>query len=47
MKKRPLRIALTLLFTGLALAYLVWKIDFHQTVDILADDAEIGNDPNP
>jgi uncharacterized protein (TIRG00374 family) len=37
MKKRSLRITLTLLFTGLALAYLVWKIDIHQTVDILVD----------
>ena len=37
MKKRSVRIALTLLFTGLALAYLVWKIDLHQTLDILGD----------
>ena len=37
MKKRTLRIALTLAFTGLALAYLVWKIDLHQTIDILLD----------
>ena len=35
--KRPLRIGGTLLLTGLALAYLVWKIDIHQTVDILVD----------
>ena len=31
------RIPLTLAFTGLALAYLVWKIDIHQTVEILVD----------
>ena len=37
MKKRSVRIALTLLFTGLALGYLVWKIDIHQTIDILVD----------
>jgi uncharacterized protein (TIRG00374 family) len=35
--RRSLRIALTLAFTGLAITYLVWKIDFHQTVDILID----------
>ena len=35
--KRPLRIGGTLLLTGLALGYLVWKIDIHQTVDILVD----------
>ena len=34
---RPLRIGLTLLFTGLALAYLVWKVDIHETVDTLLD----------
>ncbi|HKP09761.1 MAG TPA: lysylphosphatidylglycerol synthase transmembrane domain-containing protein [Gaiella sp.] len=37
MKKRSVRIALTLLFTGLALSYLVWKIDLHQTIEILGD----------
>ena len=37
MSKRSLRITLTLLLTGLALAYLVWKIDLHQTIDILLD----------
>ena len=37
MKKRSVRIALTLLFTGLALSYLVWKIDLHRTIDILGD----------
>jgi uncharacterized protein (TIRG00374 family) len=35
--KRWLRIALTLVFTGLAVAYLVWKIDLHTTIDILVD----------
>jgi len=34
---KPLRIGLTLLLTGLALAYLVWKIDLGQTVDTLLD----------
>jgi glycosyltransferase 2 family protein len=34
---RRLRIVLTLLLTGLALAYLVWKVDIHQTVDTLLD----------
>jgi len=37
MKKRSLRITLTLVFTGLALTYLVWKIDLHKTLDILVD----------
>jgi len=31
------RIPLTLAFTGLALAYLVWKVDLHETVDVLLD----------
>jgi uncharacterized protein (TIRG00374 family) len=35
--KRALRIGLTLLLTGLALAYLVWKVDVHETVDTLLD----------
>jgi hypothetical protein len=35
--RRSLRIALTLLFTGLAVTYLVWKIDLHTTVDIIVD----------
>jgi len=34
---RPLRVTATLLFTGLAVAYLVWKIDLEQTLEILAD----------
>ena len=34
---RRLRIVLTVLLTGLALAYLVWKVDIHQTVDTLLD----------
>jgi uncharacterized protein (TIRG00374 family) len=31
------RIPLTLAFTGLALAYLVWKVDLHETIDVLLD----------
>jgi uncharacterized protein (TIRG00374 family) len=34
---RRLRVALTLVVTGLCTAYLVWKIDLAQTVDVLAD----------
>jgi uncharacterized protein (TIRG00374 family) len=34
--KRGLRVAATLLFTGLAVAYLAWKIDLEQTWDVLA-----------
>ena len=34
---RRLRVAATLLLTGLAVAYLVWKIDVGQTADVLAD----------
>ena len=34
---KPIRIGLTLLLTGLALAYLVWKIDLGQTIDTLLD----------
>jgi uncharacterized protein (TIRG00374 family) len=35
--KRPLRVALTLLVTGLATAYVIWKIDVSRTVEILGD----------
>ena len=35
--KRWLRVVATLLLTGLAVAYLVWKIDVGQTADVLAD----------
>ena len=35
--KRSVRIGLTLLVTGLAIAYLVWKVDIHETVDTLLD----------
>jgi glycosyltransferase 2 family protein len=35
--RRHLRVPLTLLVTGLCLAYLIWKIDLSQTIDILAD----------
>jgi len=34
---RRLRITLTVLLTGLALAYLVWKVDLRQTLDTLLD----------
>jgi uncharacterized protein (TIRG00374 family) len=33
--RRSVRIALTLLLTGLAVAYLVWKIDLHETIDTI------------
>jgi uncharacterized protein (TIRG00374 family) len=35
--KRSLRIGLTLALTGLALAYLVWKVDLRATLDVLLD----------
>jgi uncharacterized protein (TIRG00374 family) len=34
---RRFRIPLTLALTGLALAYLVWKVDLHETIDVLLD----------
>ncbi len=34
---RPLRVVATLLLTGLAVAYLVWKIDVGETANVLAD----------
>ena len=34
---RPLRVAATLLLTGLAVAYLIWKVDLAETLDVLAD----------
>ena len=34
---RPIRVAATLAFTGLAVAYLIWKIDIHETADVLAE----------
>jgi glycosyltransferase 2 family protein len=34
---RPIRVAATLVFTGLAVAYLVWKIDIHETAEVLAE----------
>ena len=37
MRKRTLRIVGTLVFTGLAVAYLVWKIDLGKTIDVLRD----------
>jgi uncharacterized protein (TIRG00374 family) len=35
--KRSTRIVLTVVFTGLALAYLVWKVDLGTTIDVLLD----------
>ena len=35
--KRGVRVLATLALTGLAVAYLVWKIDIGQTADVLAD----------
>jgi len=35
--KRPLRVSLTLLVTGLCVAYLIWKIDLGQTLRVIAD----------
>ena len=35
--RRPLRIVLTVVLTGLALAYLVWKVDLGDVVDTLLD----------
>ena len=37
MRRRSVRIGLTLLVTGLAIAYLVWKVDIHEIVDTLLD----------
>jgi uncharacterized protein (TIRG00374 family) len=34
---RRVRVLATLVLTGLAVAYLVWKIDLRQTIDVLAD----------
>lgn len=39
--RRPLRIALTLALTGLALGYLAWKVDLGTTIDVLLD-ADLG-----
>jgi glycosyltransferase 2 family protein len=35
--RRSTRIALTFVFSGLALAYLVWKVDLQTTLDVLLD----------
>jgi uncharacterized protein (TIRG00374 family) len=35
MRKKTLRVVGTLVFTGLAVAYLVWKIDLGKTIDVL------------
>ena len=40
-RRRLVRVALTLLVTGLAVAYLVWKIDLETAIDVLAD-ADLG-----
>ena len=37
MRRRGLRIVGTLVFTGLATAYLIWKIDLGKTADVLRD----------
>jgi len=37
MRKRTVRVVATLVFTGLAIAYLVWKIDLGKTIDVLRD----------
>jgi len=34
---RPIRVTLTLLVTGLATAYVIWKIDLSRTIEILGD----------
>jgi glycosyltransferase 2 family protein len=34
---RPLRVSATLLLTGLAVAYLIWKIDIRETAEVVAD----------
>ena len=36
-QRRGVRVAATLAVTGACLAYIVWKIDIHQTVEILRD----------
>jgi len=36
-RRRLVRVALTLLVTGLAVAYLAWKIDLDTTLDVLGD----------
>jgi len=37
MTKKTVRVVATLVFTGLAIAYLVWKIDLGKTIDVLRD----------
>ena len=34
---RPLRVALTLLVTSLAAAYVIWKIDLSRTLEIIGE----------
>jgi glycosyltransferase 2 family protein len=40
-RRRLVRVVLTLLVTGLAVAYLAWKIDLDRTLEVLAD-ADLG-----
>lgn len=37
MNRRLVRVSLTLLVTGLCIAYIAWKIDLDRTLDVLAD----------
>jgi uncharacterized protein (TIRG00374 family) len=37
MRRKSVRVTATLVFTGLAVAYLLWKIDVGKTVDVLRD----------
>ena len=37
MKRKTVRVVATLVFTGLAVAYLLWKIDVGKTADVLRD----------
>ena len=41
MSRRMLRVVATIVVTGLATAYVVWKIDVSRTLDVLAD-AHVG-----
>ena len=35
--RSPVRVVATLVFTGLAVAYLVWKVDLDETIETLKD----------
>src|SRR6266536_1705656 len=41
MRRRSVRVGATLVVTGLCTAYILWKIDVGQTIDILRD-AQLG-----